>query len=42
MAKLRGSLAKRAEVLRQAALAYHAGTLTRTGYLRVLFDFRRR
>lgn len=41
MAKLRDSLAKRAEVLRRAALQYHAGNLSRRDYLRTVVTFRK-
>jgi hypothetical protein len=40
VAKTRRSLAKRAEILRKAALDRHAGRITTTEYLRCVVTFR--
>lgn len=36
------ALAKRAEILRKAALDYHAGRITRAQYLATIATFRKR
>lgn len=41
VAKARRTLAKRGEVLRKAALDYHAGRITAAEYLRTVVTFRR-
>lgn len=38
--KARQTLHKRAEILRKAAVDYHAGRITRADYLRTILTFR--
>ena len=40
VAKLKRTASKRAEILRKAALDYHAGRITRAEYLRTVVTFR--